>query len=129
MAAQLGWLELTATASGLQAKGTSTASPTVVFSRELQVAGQPYELQVKAQHPDGVWRFQLQSTLFGGQIPRGFKLRLLTENREPFENNEIIATEAIPLLYRDVEIDPGEGLVWEVAPTPEGYDQEILFLG
>jgi hypothetical protein len=62
----------------------------------------------------------------GGYIPIGFKLRLLTENLQPFENNEDAATIVADQLYIDVALEPGEGSVWAVEPTPDNYNQEIL---
>jgi hypothetical protein len=75
---------------------------------------------------EGMWRFELRNSALAGLIPSSFKLRLLTEDLQPFENNEDIATEAVERLYVEVAIAPGEGLVWEVEPSPENYDREIL---
>jgi hypothetical protein len=30
-------------------------------------------------------------------------------------------------LYVDVVLEQGEGIVWEVTPTPEDYIQEVLY--
>ena len=30
------------------------------------------------------------------------------------------------MLDLEVELDPGEGLIWEIEPTPEDYQAEIL---
>lgn len=62
----------------------------------------------------------------GAAIPGGFKLRLLTEDLQPFPNNEDVATTAVELLFVDVALQPGEGIVWEIEPLPENYDREIL---
>ncbi|WP_083602368.1 DUF1822 family protein [Hydrococcus rivularis] len=99
-----------------------------VLSRQLIVNHQPYELRaLPLSDPEArIWRFELRSTSLAGSIPRGFKLRLLTEDLQPFENNEDIATEAVDRLYVEVAISPGEGLVWEVEPSPENCDREIL---
>ncbi|MER3477382.1 MAG: hypothetical protein C4287_13920, partial [Leptolyngbya sp. ERB_1_2] len=74
---------------------------------------------------EDVWRFELQSTA-GALIPGGFKLRLLTEDLLPFENNEDVATNAIDCLYLEVRLAPGDALVWETEPLPESYEREIL---
>ncbi|NET46215.1 DUF1822 family protein [Okeania sp. SIO2B3] len=61
-----------------------------------------------------------------GLIPAGFKLRLLTENGENFENNEAVSTHAVEKLYVDVILEPGEGLIWEIEPIPDDFSREIL---
>ncbi len=71
------------------------------------------------------WRFELRHLSLGG-IPRGLKLRLLTEDLLPFENNEAVATTTVDQLYVEVALEPGEGAVWEIDPVPENYDREIL---
>ncbi|MEO0852181.1 MAG: DUF1822 family protein, partial [Cyanobacteria bacterium J06648_11] len=53
-------------------------------------------------------------------------LRLLTEDLQPFDGNEDKATTEVEALFVDVAIAPSEGIVWELDPTPEDYDREIL---
>jgi hypothetical protein len=99
------------------------------------IAGQPYDLRVIPE-PDPaqqVWRFELRRSPVGSEatsedrlIPRGVKLRLLTEDLQPFDHNEATATTAVERLYVVVALEPGEGLVWEVEPEPEQYQREIL---
>jgi hypothetical protein len=98
------------------------------LSRQLVIAGQTYELRIIPINNllGGIWRFELCNASPGGCIPGGFKLRLLTEDRQPFENNEDVATTASERLYVEVELGSGEGLVWETEPIPENYDMEIL---
>ncbi|NJP09122.1 MAG: DUF1822 family protein [Leptolyngbyaceae cyanobacterium RU_5_1] len=106
------------------------SAPATGIIRRLEIAGTSYELQVfpspEASHPNGSWRFELRRLTANDLIPAGFTLRLLTEDLQPFENNEDRATEAVECLYVDVMLEPGEGLVWKVDPTPENYDREIL---
>lgn len=106
----------------------SRAEQTNSLSRQVVIADQLYELQVfpKGDRADCIWRFQLRAAEINRPIPAGFTLRLLTEDLQPFEHNEDSAIEAIDQLYVDVILEPGEGLVWEVEPTPEDYDREIL---
>jgi hypothetical protein len=61
-------------------------------------------------------------------IPGGFKLRLLTEDLQPFPDNEDVATTTVELLFVEVACEPAEGVVWETEPLPENYDREILRL-
>ena len=106
----------------------SRSEPTQRLSRPLEIAGHQYELQIfpSGDREEHIWRFELRPTDADRQIPAGFKLRLLTEDLQPFEHNEDTAIEAVARLYVDVILEPGEGLVWEVEPMPEGYDREIL---
>ncbi|MEH2211140.1 DUF1822 family protein [Nostoc sp.] len=108
--------------------GMRSAEPVLGLSRQIKVAEQTYELRIfpKSASEDYVWRFELRSTTLDGQIPAGFKLRLLTEDLQAFENNQDTATTAVDMLYLEVILELGEGLVWEIEPTPEDYDREIL---
>lgn len=72
------------------------------------------------------YQFELRSVNSTGTVAAGVTLRLLTEDLQPFENNEDVAQEAVERLYVAVALQPGEGLVWEVEPPPEGYDREVL---
>jgi hypothetical protein len=109
-------------------RSMETSEPIVSLSRQLVIAGQSYELLVFPQNDpiDRIWHFELRNTLLGQRIPPGFKLRLLSEDLQPFEHNEDTATTESDRLYVDVIVEPGEGLVWETDPLPEGYDREIL---
>ncbi|MDZ7954125.1 DUF1822 family protein [Nostoc sp. DedQUE09] len=108
--------------------GMRSAEPVLGLSRQIIIAEQTYELRIfpKSASEDYVWRFELRSTTLDGQIPAGFKLRLLTEDLQAFENNEDTAITPVDMLYLEVILEPGEGLVWEIEPTPEDYDREIL---
>ncbi len=98
------------------------------LSKQLKIAGQYFVLRVISFVRDGenIWRFELQNVALGGLIPAGFKLRLLTENGENFENNEAVSTYAIEKLYVDVILEPEEGLIWEIEPIPDDFSREIL---
>ncbi len=100
----------------------------VNISRRLAIAGQIYELTITPQGEIDApyWRFELRNATVGATIPGGFKLRLLTEDLQPFPNNEDIATTAVEQLYVEVALEPGEGIVWEIEPLPENYEREIL---
>ncbi|PSB30077.1 DUF1822 family protein [Stenomitos frigidus] len=128
LAQQVGWERLEQQPDLVGARGGENTTSTVLLSRTLVIAGQTYELQISSQGtPDEcTWRFTLRNTAPGGVIPSGFKLRLSTEDLQPFEQNEDTATTAIEQLFVEVALAPGEGIVWEVEPIPEGYDREIL---
>ncbi|MEH2352601.1 DUF1822 family protein [Nostoc sp.] len=108
--------------------GMRSAEPVLGLSRQIKVAEQTYELRIfpKSASEEYVWRFELRSTTLDSQIPAGFKLRLLTEDLQAFENNQDTATTAVDMLYLEVILELGEGLVWEIEPTPEEYEREIL---
>ncbi len=98
------------------------------IAKPLVIAGNPYELRVFPLGASGymTWRFELRSPEIG-QIPVGFKLRLLTEDLQMMDNNEDVAIESVECLFVDVMLESGEGLVWEVEPEAEGFDREILW--
>ncbi len=126
IAQQLGWSrkELVVVPVGMRSAKTVSG-----ITRQLMIAGNPYEFRIfpTSQGDKLVWRFELQSTIPKGQIPAGFKLRLLTEDLQPFENNEDIAQASVDLLYLEVMLEPGEGLVWETEPKADNYQREVLW--
>ncbi len=124
---QLGWQAIELQTVGAR---DTTASTQMALVRPVTINQQPYELRVKAIELDDVeriWRFELQSTVVGGFVPRGVTLRLLTEDLQEFEGNEVSATNLMDLLSIDVVLEAGEALVWEIEPTPEEGDREILW--
>ncbi|MEB3182284.1 MAG: DUF1822 family protein [Nostocaceae cyanobacterium] len=125
---QLGWVTLEMQTSMALARSSEQIPPQTVLSRHLLIAGQAYELRIIPQGDaqQRIWRFELQNATVGVSIPGGFKLRLLSEDLQPFPNNEDIATTAVEKLFVEVALEPGEGLVWEIEPVPDNYDQEIL---
>ncbi|MDF5706301.1 MAG: DUF1822 family protein [Nostoc sp. S4] len=124
----VGWGSFDLQVSEAGARGVEQTPPQTIISRQLAIAGQIYELLITPQgEPDAtIWRFELRNLTVGGVIPGGFKLRLLTEDLQPFPNNEDIAITAVEQLYVEVALEPTEGIVWEIEPLPENYDREIL---
>lgn len=127
-AQQIGWQRIEFRPNLVGARGVEQTTAVPVLSRELIIAGQAYVLQVLPQGnlEEPIWRFELRNASLGAPIPSGFKLRLLTEDLQTFANNEDTATTAVDRLYIEVALEPGEGLVWEIEPVPENYNQEIL---
>jgi hypothetical protein len=125
LAQQLGWekREFVTVPVGMR-----SAETVFGLSRQLIVAGDTYELRIfpKSTPEDYIWRFELRSTIPGIQIPVGFKLRLLTEDLQTFENNEDTATTPVDILYVEVILEPGEGLTWETEPISDDWEREIL---
>ncbi|KAF3890631.1 MULTISPECIES: DUF1822 family protein [Nostocales] len=128
LAQQLGWGMSFMQFAPRGMRNRETRALGMCLSRQVTLADRLYELRVFPQGnlEDNIWRFELRNTNLDEMIPAGFKLRLLTEDLQPFANNEDTATEAIAQLYVDVVLQSGEGLVWELEPTPDGYDREIL---
>ncbi len=127
-AQNLGWRRIEIQPSLLGARGSEVVAAKTVLVRELTINGGKYELRVLAKQnsEDNIWRFELRNAGKSGNIPAGFKLRLLTEDLQPFENNQDTATAPVKELYIEVALSAGEGLVWEIEPAPSGYQQEIL---
>jgi Protein of unknown function (DUF1822) len=128
VAQTIGWERLNLQLSFVGGRGVEETPSDSILFRQLAIAGQIYELLVIPQgEPDApIWRFQLRNATVGAAIPGGFKLRLLTEDLQPFPNNEDIATTAVEQLFVEVALEPSEGIVWEIEPLPENYDREIL---
>lgn len=125
---QLGWQQLDLQPAVAMARGSEGQAGSILFSRTLTIAGQPYDLQVSPQGDlaMGVWRFELRNALPGGLVPGGFCLSLLTEDLQPFDGNQAIAPHAVESLHVEVALEPKEGVVWEISPQPDGFEREIL---
>jgi len=125
VAQQIGWQQVELQPSLARSRSLESTPASVALSRQLVIAGQQYELRITQQDAEQ-WRFELRNTSMGALIPEGIKLRLLTEDLQNFENNEDTATTAVEQIFVEVALEPGEGIVWEIEPTPEGYEREIL---
>lgn len=127
-AQQLGWelRQFTPSPSGMRSLESQTSI--LGLSRQILIGGNRYELRIfpKGNPEEQIWRFELRNANPEGMIPVGLQLRLLTEDLQPFSNNEDTATTSVEELYVEVMLEPGEGLVWEVSPVPEDYEREIL---
>lgn len=128
IAEQVGWQSVTLQPVVVGARGDEAAESVSGLARSLTIAGQPYELRIMPMSTEAgqVWRFELVSLVPGGRIPGGFVLRLLTEDLQSFEGNEDRADASVDSLYVDVMLAPDEGIVWQIEPCPEDYDQEVL---
>jgi Protein of unknown function (DUF1822) len=132
LAAELGWRQIEITPGTVGAKGVATteainsAIPACGLAKQIAIANQPYELRVLPLSEVGSWRIELGCLIPGCVVLPGIKLILLTEDLQPFEDNEEIATEPVPVLFIEVDLEAGESLVWQVEPTPDNYQPEIL---
>lgn len=127
-AQKFGWGSVDLQSSFAGARGSAVESELPHLVRKLTIAQKKYELRVQQKgNIDNIWRFELRSER-GELIPTGFKLRLLTEDLQPFEGNQAQATTPVNRLYVEVALgDAGEGLVWQIEPTPEEYECEVLY--
>jgi hypothetical protein len=85
----------------------------------LQIVPQP-------EQAERVWRFELRPALPAAQVPAGLTLTLLTEDLQPFEGNQVTAGETTEVIFIDVELAPGEGMVWATSPGADQYEPELL---
>ena len=124
--AELGWRQINFQPNMIGARGVQeTVDPQPALAKQLTIAGQPYELKIIPLESDN-WGFELRSLALGARIPAGLTLRLLTAERASFPGNEAIAKTPVEMLYLQVELDKGESLIWEIEPTPDDYQAEIL---
>jgi len=123
ISSELGWRQLEISLEG--SKGNDTL-PNSGLAKKLTIANRPYELKILPLTEAGEWRFELCCLTPGCTIPEGFKLKLLTADLKNFEGNEDVASQAVNQLTIDVDLEPGESLVWQVEPNPDNYQQEIL---
>ncbi|MBW4617492.1 MAG: DUF1822 family protein [Desmonostoc vinosum HA7617-LM4] len=127
-AQQLGWevRQFAVLPSGMRSREPQIS--VLGLSRQLLIVDNIYELRIfpKGNPEERIWRFELRSLNLENLIPVGFKLKLLTEDLQPFTNNEDIAITSVEQLYLEVMLEPNEAIVWEIEPLPEGYEREIL---
>ncbi|UFP93141.1 DUF1822 family protein [Gloeobacter morelensis] len=121
LAREAGW----SAAATVGAEARSAGSNLVFFSRVLSIADKTCELCIEQITP-GVWRFRLRTTLWNSRLPAGTTLRLLTENLQSFENNEVHARTAVEEIAIDLTLEEGEGIVWEIETAPKHFQREIL---
>ncbi len=129
LAKVVGWsiVEFEPSVAGI--KAIDSPIMTRSLTRQLEIAGQNYELRIIPQSinsEESTWRFQLRNLAPGGFIPGGFKLKLLTRDGEDFEGNQDLATTATEELYLDITVENGEGLIWVTEPYPQNYRREIF---
>ena len=94
VAEAVGWGSFDLQLSTAGARGAEDTQLSTILCRRLAIAGQIYELLILPQGETDatIWRFELRNAAIGAAIPGGFKLRLLSEDLQPFPNNEDVAT-------------------------------------
>jgi hypothetical protein len=128
-----GWRQIEMTPSVVGARGVATPEitsnnsvPAFGLAKQIAIANQAYELKILPLEEAGAWRFELSCLTPGCMIPVGFKLRLLDEDLQGFAGNEDIAVDPVEQLCLEVDLDEGECLVWQIEPTPDNYQPEVL---
>ena len=125
-----GWKEIyTPVIGGAKARGDEeeTSSSIKGFQKELVINNKIYTIELICRDADrNIWTFQLKPSECE-TIPEGMKLILVQDNLETFEGNEAIASSEDVNLLIDVELAPGEGLIWKTEPIPDNYQPEVLW--
>lgn len=112
------------------ARGSDVIETLPTIARRLTINSQQCELRVLPQGniTSRIWRFELRAER-SELLPTGVKLRLLTEDLQPFEGNEVEVRNTSESIYLEVALgEAPEGLVWEIEPTPDNFELEILYL-
>lgn len=125
LAQQLGWQAVSFQAATVGARGDTDPNLQQGLTRSLLIQNESYLLNIFCiDDHTNAWRFELRK--LNGIIPQGITLKLLTEDLQSFDNNQITATEPTESLSIDVALESEEGIVWEIEPTPSQYEPEIL---
>ena len=124
-----GWEKIQMRTAYTGARSAEQASTLPALVKELTIDEQQYELRIQSKDKieNRIWRFELRNVNSDEMIPKGFKLKLFTEDLQTFPGNQAISKTSVEKLYVDVALgEPQEGLVWEIEPTPENFEREIL---
>ena len=121
LAEQAGWSQRVAMA------GVRSLAGREELVKPFTLAGEAYELWVQALDLEAnAWRIGVRSLQGDRLIPPGMVLRLLTEDLQAFEGNEDQSPVPVPELFIDMTLEFGEGIVWQVEPTPDEGGLELL---
>ncbi|AFY99666.1 DUF1822 family protein [Calothrix sp. PCC 6303] len=127
LAQQTGWGKIAFEPAMASARGKGDKQ--TIIGKQLMIDGQRYELRISpcGEPTANTWRFELQNIVPSNGVPAGITLRLLTEDLQPFPNNEVQSKTLVKLLAVEVAFsEPGEAIVWEIEPTPDNYQRETL---
>jgi hypothetical protein len=129
------WLQAGLTALAEQSGWRQSVAMTGVRSlaergelvKSFTLAGDPYELWVRSLDLEAnSWRIGVRAVNPDRLIPTGVVLRLLTEDLQPFEGNEDQSPVPVAELFIDMTLEFGEGIVWQIEPTPDEGGLEVL---
>jgi Protein of unknown function (DUF1822) len=120
-AEQMGWRQLQLV-TDVERRGATISSEAPQLVRSIVIEDHTYELTIESLSELSdcqTWRFSLRSVAMLQPIPMGYTLRLLNEDQQPFPGNEMRSDGTLLQLQVMVELEPGEGLVWQVEPATE----------
>lgn len=128
LAEQAEWLLVSPQVASRSMTTTPRKDAPKYFKRLIIIAGDKYQLRIKPINiSSNTWKFELSNVDSQGKIPVGLKFRLLDEHGQEFENNERVAIEGQKaLVFEQLEFEAGEGIIWEIEPTPDNYQREII---
>lgn len=98
----------------------------IPWTESLILQGGRYQLFIQLDVTDErTWEIGLVRD--GYCIPKGYRLKAVTDKDEDFEGNEVIATGDTHDIYLSLEIAEGEGLKFEIYPEPDDYLESRIF--
>ena len=98
----------------------------IPWTEKLIIEGGRYQLFIQLDVTDErTWEIGLVRD--GYLIPKGYKLKAVTDKDEDFDGNEVIATGDTQDIYLSLEIAEGEGLKFEIYPEPDDYLASRIF--
>ena len=131
LAEQIGWQSVEFQPVFVGARGEDTSPSEIGLVRTIEISTEAgeletYELKVLPVVGDvpNAWRFELKK--LGGLVVPGVVLRLLSEDLQPFEDNEVTATEPVEALFLDIVLTEDEGIIWQIEPEPAQYEPEMI---
>ena len=115
-------------ARGIAVQDNAAANDVPIFglAKQIAIAQQPYELKILPLAETGAWRFELCCITPGCSIAPGLKLKLLTEDRQNFADNEDKAVDSVEQLFLEVDLDVGESLICQIKSAENVEHSETL---
>ena len=98
----------------------------IPWTEKMIIQGGRYQLFIQLDVTDErTWEIGLIRD--GYLIPKGYRLKAVTDKDEDFEGNEAIATGDTQDISLSLEIAEGEGLKFEIYPEPDDYLASRIF--
>ncbi|MDJ0747176.1 MAG: hypothetical protein QNJ32_28070 [Xenococcaceae cyanobacterium MO_167.B27] len=96
------------------------------WKERITIAGERYYLIIESRDGERVWEITLMRYL-QANMPPTYKLKAVTDRGEEFELNEDIANGDTQSISVAIELEEGEGLKFEIYPSPEDYVASRIF--
>ncbi len=94
---------------------------TIPWKQRLTISGERYYLMIQSHKIDRVWEIKLMRYL-QGSMPPTYKLKAITDKGKEFDSNKVIANGNTQSISLFIKLELGEGLKFEIYPSPEDYD-------